>query len=81
MTIFVPQPDGLTWLTWADAFAGYNPTLDDVPRPPPETAWQEWGQSLALLPTLSGSTVPDPTFFASWQDWAARLKLDLDGYS
>lgn len=39
--------------------------------------WRGFGLNMMTLPALSGSVVPDPYSFDTWQDWASRLNENL----
>ena len=72
----VPEPDGIAfhqWVAWLrDEFPG-----DDIPMPVPEAQWVEWAMRLLMINTFGELLAIDPRGFASWQEYARRLKQQL----
>lgn len=73
MTLSIAEPDGATWNDWCASFILNNPTIFDIPYPPPESQWQDWAQIVRLLPDLQNLNLPDPEGFDRWRDWVYRL--------
>lgn len=73
MTFWVADPEGATWQDWCASFILNNPTITNVPYPPPEQQWQDWALILRVVPVLEGYDLPDPTSFDHWPDWVHRL--------
>lgn len=77
MTISTVDPWGMGVRDWTDAMTISVEQYGNLGRLNSDDAWREWGAQLLTLPGLSGSIVPDPYAFGTWQEWAERLNDGL----
>ena len=77
MTIHVIDPWSMPLPAWADAMVLELDAYGNLGRLDDETRWREWGEQMLNMPGISGSIVPDPYTFGTWQEWAERLNDGL----
>lgn len=77
MSVWTIDPFGMTAIQWADAMALNIEQFGNLGRLENEEQWRAWAEQLLNLPGISGSIVPDPYAFESWQVWAAELNTGL----
>jgi len=74
---FVPQ-----YTTWENfngnivMFYGHEPIPYNK-----EEDWQSTARNITQLPTFSSYTVPDPSLYDKWEDWANQFVLIINGKS
>ena len=77
MSIHAIDPGGHTAVSWADAMVIELEQFGNLGRLDDPEQWREWAVQLFLLPSISGSIVPDPYNFATWDEWAKCLNGGL----
>lgn len=77
MGISVIDPSYLTAKEWTDFMVSVLEQFGNIGRLEDEGAWRDWAVQLFNLPALSGTIVPNPHEFTTWQDWAARFNENL----
>jgi len=72
-------PTNMSWEDWNGNLAIY---YSEEPIPyTSEADWLETARNVSQLPSFSVYPVPDPTLFATWQDWANEFTLIINGPS
>lgn len=79
MAVQVIDPFGMRATEWTDAMTINLEQFGNLARLDDETQWREWALQLMTLGSLSGTTVPDPYVFISWEPWAQALNKNLAG--
>jgi hypothetical protein len=70
--VILPDPTHMELTPWAfamnSAMSNYNNLSFLI-----GDAWQAWGESFLIDPSLSAFAPPDPYQFHDWRDWGRRL--------
>ena len=77
MSVHTIDPIGMSAVAWADAMVLELDALGNLGRLESDNEWREWAAQLLNLPSISGSIVPNPYEFGTWQEWAERLNDGL----
>ena len=65
-------PVGISLLDWAQQLRSEY-SEDDIPVLYNQNDWQNWGNSLRLIGTFSGASIPRTESFSDWREWAQRF--------
>lgn len=76
MSIRTISPNYMDLSHWADAMVQNVDKYGNLGRLMGDD-WKMFGLNMMTLPALSGSVVPDPYAFDTWQEWVSRLNENL----
>jgi hypothetical protein len=67
------DPRGMSWQDWASSTILVVGDAWSFGTPPEETKWQDWAIGVVRASPFTQRTLPDPSTFSDWRDWAMRV--------
>ena len=71
-------PDYASWNDWHSNVI-HILSEQNLPHVPDENEWKLFANELQDNPALAAFALPDPIYFASWQEWATNLLAVSNG--
>jgi len=73
------SPDYMSWDDWNGNLVIFFE--EEAVPVNPEESWQQTAAAINQMPRFLSYALPDPTGFASWQDWADAFTALVNGPS